>query len=258
METNNDNSETNSDNSYRIIKVGILILLLLSPLVYLFVKTSEPLGSQGQSQTNQPTTTDIPSLEKAVNENPTFDNLINVSMAYIKNQMPNKSIEPLQRALQMNPNSAIAYNDLGVAYIELQQYQDGIDACNKALSIDPTFQLAKNNLKWGMDEKNKTITSIKTQEQLPADKKTIAYYIDNGMSYYKTGNYDKAIEAWSKIADIDKKNTTALNNIGSAFMMKHQVDDAIALFKQAIEYEPNNQLAKNNLAWALSEKKKAK
>lgn len=108
-----------------------------------------------------------------------------------------------------------------------------------------------------MDEKNKLESAVKTQEQTPSTKKDVAYYINSGMNYYKIKNYDKAIEEWSKIADIDKKNTTALNNIGSAFMMKKQYDDAIALFKKALEFEPNNQLAKNNLAWGMDEKNKA-
>ena len=261
MENKQDNSSSNTENkgnSNRTAKIAILIVLLLLPIVYLFVKTSgttEP--PKEQAAANQPAKTDIASLENAANSNPTFDNLINVSMAYINNKMPEKSIIPLQKAIAINPNSAIAYNNLGVAYIMMQQYQEGIDACNKALSIDATFQLAKNNFKWGMDEKNKLESAIKTQEQTPKEKRTVAYYIDYGMSYYKIKNYDKAIEQWSKIADLDKKNTAALNNIGTAFMMKMQYDDAIALFKKAIEYEPNNQLAKNNLAWAQDEKRKA-
>jgi tetratricopeptide (TPR) repeat protein len=39
-------------------------------------------------------------------------------------------------------------------------------------------------------------------------------------------------------------------------MMKNQYDDAIALFKKVIELDPNNQLAKNNLAWGMDEKNK--
>ena len=257
METNNDSTNGNSPINTRVFKIVILAGLVLAPLIYLYENSEPPPAiNQAEQTASQLAKTDIPSLENLVNTNPNFDNLINLSMAYINNQMPGRSIDYLKRAIALNPNSAIAYNNLGVAYIMLQQYQEGIDACTKALSIDTTFQLAKNNLKWGTDEKDKLQAILKTQEQTPNAKKDVAYYIDNGMVYFKLKNYDKAIEVWSKIGDLDKKNVSALNNIGTAFMMKGQIDDAIALFKKAIEYEPNNQLAKNNLAWAQGEKAK--
>jgi len=40
-------------------------------------------------------------------------------------------------------------------------------------------------------------------------------------------------------------------------MSKLQYDDAIKYFQLAIDINSNNQLAKNNLAWALGEKIKA-
>ncbi len=258
METNNDNSTTGFKINYRLFKIIILVALFLTPLIYIVENSAEhPKPATEQAVAIPPASSDIPSLENAVNTNPTFDNLITLSMAYINNQMAGRSIPYLQKAIQLNPNSAIAYNNLGVAYIMIQQYQDGIDACTRALSIDPGFQLAKNNLKWGMDEKNKLSANLQAQEQVPVNKRNVEYYINYGMSFYKIKNYDKAIEVWSKIGDLDKKNTAALNNIGTAFMMKNQYEDAIALFKKAIELEPDNQLAKNNLAWALEEKAKA-
>lgn len=94
------------------------------------------------------------------------------------------------------------------------------------------------------------------KEQTDTNKDSVAFYINQGLEYYNSGNYDKSIETWDKILNIDPKSATALNNIGSAFMMKNQYNDAIVLFKKALELEPDNQLAKNNLAWALDEKSK--
>lgn len=249
---NNDNV----NNKYKFVKLVILVTLFLLPVIYLFVSTSKPETVTQQEASKQLSNTDITSLEETTNKNPTFDNLINLSMAYINNQMPGKSINYLKKAIELNPKSAVAYNNLGVAYIMLGQYQNGIDACTKAIEIDPQFQLAKNNLKWGMDEKNKALAAIETMEKTPVDKRTVPFYIDYGMHYFKAGDFDKSIEIWNKIFDLEPKNTVALNNIGTAFMMKNQYEDAILLFKKAIELEPDNQLAKNNLTWAMDEKSK--
>ena len=240
------------------ILISTLVLLLLLPMLYLFIKTSgAPDLPKEQTVAVPPAQTNITSLENAVKTNPTFDNLINLSMGYINNQMPGKSIDYLKKALELNRNSAIAYNNLGVAYTMLQQYQNGMDACTKALQIDTSFQLAKNNLKWANDEKSKVIAAIQVQEHMDGGKKNTAFYIDYGLNYFKIGNYDKSIEIWNRIFDKEPKSTAALNNIGTAFMMKNQIDDAAALFKKALALEPDNALAKNNLAWAMGEKDKA-
>jgi protein O-mannosyl-transferase len=244
------------------IRIAIIVLVLALPLVWLFYKTSgqAPVAVEETppAQVAPPAVSNIPALEAAVNENPSFDNLVNLSMAYINNNMPGKSIDHLKQAIELNPKSAIAYNNLGVAYTMLQQYQNGADACTKALEIDPSFQLAKNNLKWASDEKDKVLTAIAELEKVKSDKRDAPYYMGLGLDYFQIGNYDKAIQIWTKASEKDPKSGAPLSSIGTAFMMKNQVDDAIAIFQKAIAMNPDDQLAKNNLAWAMGEKAKAK
>lgn len=45
------------------------------------------------------------------------------------------------------------------------------------------------------------------------------------------------------------------NNIGTALVMKKQYDEAVATFEKILEQDPDNQLAKNNIAWAMAEKR---
>lgn len=237
--------------------VPILLVLLAAPMLYLFIKTKgAPALTQEEVPLAQNSVASILSLEDAVKTNPTFDNLVNLSMAYTNNNMPGKSIEHLKRAIEINPAGAVAYNNLGVAYTLLMQFQNGIDACTKAIELDSTFQLAKNNLNWATDERNKVLATIQEQENSPSDKRDVAFGIEYGLNYFKVGNYTKSIEIWNYYAEKDLKNTSLLNNIGTAFMMKNQVDDAMAIFKRVLTIEPDNQLAKNNLTWALAEKEK--
>lgn len=238
-----------------VLSIAFILLLLLFPLSYLYYRINNvnlvPSQQKGQSALQ-----DIAALESLVKSNPSFDNYINLSMAYINSNMPGKSIDYLKSAIAINSKSAVAYNNLGVAYIMLEQFQNGIDACSKALELDPEFQLAKNNLSWGTDEKNKILSAIKLQENASPKNRNIDFYLDYGLNYFKLGDYGKSIELWSLVFELDPKNTKALNNIGTAFVLKYQYDDAIVLFKKAIELEPDNQLAKNNLVWATDEKGK--
>ncbi len=257
METNQETNEQGSPKNSKL-KTVFLVLLLLLPLAFLLIKFMGSSDSaKEQATATQPQQVDIAALENAANTNPTFDNLINLSLAYINNQAPGKSIGYLKKAIELNPKSPIAYNNLGVAYIMLKDYSKGIEACSAALQIDSTFQLAKNNLKWGMDEKNKLIAIIQEQEKVPNDKRDISFYVSYGMNYFTINEYDKSIEIWNNILKMDAKNTIALNNIGTALTLKKDYDNAISTFKKVLELEATNQLAKNNLAWAMDEKNKA-
>jgi Flp pilus assembly protein TadD len=55
-------------------------------------------------------------------------------------------VDAAKKALELKPDYAPAYNNIGTAYNMLRQYALAKDALNKSLEIDPTSQLAKNNL----------------------------------------------------------------------------------------------------------------
>jgi len=137
------------ENSRPVI-VALVILILGLPLVFLLFSTTPYWAGREMSRAEK-----ISRLEASVKASPTFDNYLNLGLAYLDNNQPEKSLGPLAKARDLRPDSAVIYNDLGVAYNLLKRYDEGIAACRRAIRLDPTFQLAKNNLKWGLDEKKK-------------------------------------------------------------------------------------------------------
>ncbi len=250
--------EISSDEGKRskTIKTLVIAVLLLLPIAYIFYKTT------GNSSSPQPAATqaqgiDIAAYESAANSNPTFSNLLNLSNAYINSNMAAKAIEPLNKAIALNPKSASAYSNLSLAYTILQNYKAGIENGEKALQLDSTFTLAKNNLNWAKGEQKKELDVIKQLDKTPEKERTSFYYIGKGLHYLKLQEFDKAIETWNVLLVKEPGNSGALINIGVAYLSKGQFDEAIKSFQKAVDANPNDQLAKNNLGWALSEKNKA-
>jgi superkiller protein 3 len=258
MDTEQSQPETDNKKGNGI-KIAVIAILLLLPLIFLFIKFSSSPGAQPEkADVTTQAPIDIASYENAANTNPTFDNLINLSNAYINSNMAAKSIAPLTKAIELNPNSAIAHNNLGVAYTMVQQYQNGIESCMKALQIDSSFQLAKNNLKWAMSEKSNIVSFLEKQDQTPEKDRNVQFYINYGLNFIKIGEYDKSIEAFKKIFNYEPKSIVAYNNIGTANMLSGRTEDGVAAFKKAVEIAPDDQLSKNNLAWGMSELEKKK
>jgi protein O-mannosyl-transferase len=205
-----------------------------------------------------PAVSNIATLEAAVRANPTVDNRINLSQAYINGNDPVHAITVLQAVIAADPNNLIAWNNLCVAHVMQQDYRSALEECKRAVQIGPTFQLAANNLKWAQDENDKTLKALATMEQTPPAARDAKFYLAEGLDYLHVGNYDQAIKAWQSALGVDPKNALAANNIGDAYMLKKQPANALQWFQRSLTIDPSLQIAKNNAAWANDEISKMK
>lgn len=112
-------------------------------LAELSASSSETIGDKIQREAN------------AVAANPTADGYINLSLTYYRNGMFPECIKACEKALELNPRSALAYNNMCSAYNSIGEWAKGAAACRKALEVDPGFDRAKNNLKWAEDNLRK-------------------------------------------------------------------------------------------------------
>ena len=72
-------------------------------------------------------------------------------------------------------------------------------------------------------------------------------YITRGDAYYSQGKYDLAIIVYKKALELDPENVYALNNIGDAYYKQGKYDLAISAYKKALEMDPENVYMLNNL-----------
>lgn len=77
--------------------------------------------------------------------------------------------------------------------------------------------------------------------------------MNEGLDQLHVGNYDKALAVWQQLASREPNNALAANNIGVAYMMKHDAARAIPWFTKAQELDPSAEMTKNNLAWPQAE-----
>ncbi len=241
----------------RAVAIAVAVAILAVPIGYLALHGSP----RGVSAMNAPPAAPAPSisqLEKAVSVSPTVENRINLSVAYINGKLPVRAISLLDSIVAEDGKNAIAWNDLCVAHTMQMEYSVAIEDCNRAIRIAPDFQLAMNNLRWAQDENQKTISAITTQEQIAPASRSADSYLAEGLDNLHIGNYDQAIKAWRRALELNPKDALAANNIGSVYMTRKQPAIAISWFQKATVMDPTLQIAKNNLAWARDELAKAK
>lgn len=93
---------------------------------------------------------------KAILAQPTLqtaEDWINASLYRYRGQDYAGCIAAARQALQLKPDSALAYNNIGAAYAGMQQWDLAIENELQALRLQPDFALAKNNLAWSQSQK---------------------------------------------------------------------------------------------------------
>lgn len=226
-----------------VVVCGLLVL----PAVVLVMRHKTPPAAPAASVS--PT---IPMLEDAVRSNPSADNRLNLTQAYINANRQGSAIPILQGLLAQNPQNAQAWNNLCVARNMQSEFGEALEACRHAVAIAPEFQLAQNNLKWAQAQRQKALDAAAAASATAAASRTSQSYVDEGLNLLHAGEYDHALQVWQQAAAREPNNAIVVNDIGVAYMMKHMRAEAAVQFKKAMTLDPGMQIAKNNLAWAES------
>ena len=170
----------------------------------------------------------------------TYEDNINDSLTLYNAGEYQKSIETAQSALQLQPDSAVAYINICAGYNQLQQWDKAIEACGKALAIDPNSALAKNNLAVAQ-------AAGASPAGGPTPTKSFEDYLNDSLTTYNAGDYQKSIEAAQQALAVKPNSALAYNNICAAYNQLKQWDASIAACQQALAIQPDYQLAQNNL-----------
>ncbi len=89
------------------------------------------------------------------------------------------------------------------------------------------------------------------QSVLKDDPKNLKALIQLGNAYFDSGQFDRAIAAYSKALEIDPNNADVHTDLGIMYRRKGEYDRAIAEFKRAAEIDPNHVNSRYNLGIVL-------
>ena len=152
-----------------------------------------------------------------------------------------------RNALQLKPDSAIAYNNIGSAYAGLEQWVPAIENERMALRLKPDFTLAKNNLALYVKEQ------AGEAAQMPSNR-TADDWLNASLLDHQAGQYLRSIQDAEEALRLRPDYAEAYNNIAASYESMGRWDQAIAAAQTAVRLKPDFQLAKNNLAWAEGQK----
>ena len=81
----------------------------------------------------------------------TPESYLALSLQLYREERYAEAIAACRTALELRPNYAEAWNNIGAAYNKLGRYEEAAAACEQALRYKPDFELARNNLRFAQE-----------------------------------------------------------------------------------------------------------
>ena len=157
-----------------------------------------------------------------------------------------KCIGACEKAIALDPNNALAYNNECTAYGVLFLFDEAVQAAKKAIELDPKFELAKNNL-----------NDILVKQNNPVQKDIIANnYLNLSTVFFNLGNFEKCIEFSRKTIVNRPTDAIAFCNICASYNALQKWGEAETACLQSLKLNPDFSLAKNNYEYTKSRMKK--
>ena len=150
------------------------------------------------------------------------------------------AIEHFTNAIQLMPEFAEAYIDLGLAYFSKGELDIAIDNYDKAIQLDPQFARVYYHRGNAYNEKGKYDLAIRDFDKAIDLKPDNAFaYNNRGAVYRSKGEHDLAIENCNKAIQLKPDYAEPYSNRGSAYRNKGEIDLAIEDYDKAIQLKPD-------------------
>jgi tetratricopeptide (TPR) repeat protein len=128
------------------------------------------------------------------------------------------AIETLEQAIEVDPQSAAAYDELGWLYYNNDQDAQAQAKLEQAVEVDPDFALAWSHL---------------------------------GFVRYRRRNYEGAEDAFKKAIELGYERADTFYTLGWVLYYRAQCEEAIPYFNQALALEPDNPDALSGIQYCL-------
>ncbi|MFM7645555.1 MAG: WG repeat-containing protein [Sphingomonadales bacterium] len=174
-----------------------------------------------------------------------------------------EAIEKYKKALAIRPRFIRAMMALVDAYKEKESRSDVLYWYSRAISTSPTdMYLLAERKRYYYEKENwsEALADLKSLTQRQPD--TESYWFERGLAEQKLGYTDNAIESYTRVIALNKKNATAYNNRGVGYENKRlfalAMSDYTMGIKAAAEYEKDLlgllHLNRGNVYWNLNKK----
>lgn len=167
-----------------------------------------------------------------------------------------------RKALEKEPKSSTALNNLGVVLNELSKYDESVGILNRAIEIDPKNSIAHYTLSRALTKKGEFTAAIEeakksihlASSELDGHRALADASLQKAKKENNKDDLSVAMEEYRLIIQTDSDDDGAHEKLGEALALNADPDGAIVEERKAVELNPDNLPARKLLARLLSDK----
>jgi len=166
-----------------------------------------------------------------------------------------QALSESSQLLKKFPNSIILFNIVGASNAGLMQYDEALESYKKALEIKPDYAEAYFNMGVVLKENGDSEAAIDSYKKALTIKPDYAEAYNNMGNIFKDNNNpEAAIDSYKKALTIKPNYAEAYNNMGNALKDSNDPEAAIDSYKKALTIKPNYAVAYHNMGIAQKDK----
>ncbi len=199
----------------------------------------------------------IKSYQQALDKDPaSTDALQGLMNTYLAEKQPDQAIAAARAQIAKSPDRSGLYDLLGTALFQKKDFHEADNVFHKAIDLDKNNSDALLKLAQVQAAEGSASQALATYQQSIKDHpREISFYLLAGMMYESQGNIDQAKSMYQQALNIQPDNPVASNNL--AYVMLQQggnVDVALAMAQTARRGAPELPQAADTLGWAYFQK----
>jgi tetratricopeptide (TPR) repeat protein len=146
---------------------------------------------------------------KAIQLNPQYAGAYNNrGVVYSKSGNHQQALNDFNKAIQLNPQDAMAYYNRGLAYDGLGNHQQAINDFNKAIQLNPQYAEAYNNRGFAYGRLGNHQQALNDcNKAIQLNPQYAMAYFNRGLAYHGLGNHQQAIENLKIAGKLGDKKT---------------------------------------------------
>ncbi|MFZ0815105.1 MAG: tetratricopeptide repeat protein [Candidatus Sulfotelmatobacter sp.] len=195
--------------------------------------------------------------QQALDKDPTStDALQGIMNTYLAQKQPDQAIAAARAQIAKSANASGFYDLLGTALFQKKDLSGAHDAFQKAIDLDKNNSDALLKLGEVQAAEGSVSQALATyQRSIKDHPRDIAFYILAGEMYESQSNWDKAKGMYQKALEIQPDNPLASNNLAYVMLQEGgNVDVAFAMAQTARRGMPDSSNAADTLGWAYFQK----
>ncbi len=196
-----------------------------------------------------PTPTPIPpSLTPTQTPTPSAGEHIQQGVEYAERGQFDKALAEYRRAIELEPDNADAYRNVGTSLGEQGQWEEAAVAYEKAIELDPEFGEAYGDLVAAYLKLDRLSDAVVAGEQaIELSPDYSGAHNNLGVAYNEQGRKDEAIAQWEKAIQLDPDSANPRVHLGRVYGMLGRLDEAVVQLREAIRIDPDYANAHFNL-----------